>query len=281
MFRDDSLLAFCQKPLNHCLRHPHEEKPLQEQPKRYLGFYHTTGYRPWAGTSAARRHYSNKKTKRNKPSIYDTSLATGPCTCPISMDIDDDQTSMMISEEERQKMRLVGGLWNGHNGLSTLPLHLRIRKSHWWNPWKSEEIHREFSDVNRGEKTQAVGKQSCLAKLDDTFVYMIFLFMWNWTCVMIWPPKPIHPFNLLDSCHQGAEAVLLVSIPMHKAHLGTAEVWFVGGFSGGPNFTQTWSVCTGLYSPWKMVGLEDDHLLFWGPGVKLWGVQYPFFLASG
>ena len=101
VFRDDSLLAFCQKPLNHaytCLLHPHEEKPLQEQPKRYLSFYHTTGHGRYFRCTAALQE-NKKQNGTNRVSM--TLPLLGRAHCPISMDIDDDVQHRWWSARKR------------------------------------------------------------------------------------------------------------------------------------------------------------------------------------
>ena len=195
VFRDDSLLAFCQKPLNHaytCLLHPHEEKPLQEQPKRYLSFYHTTGHGQvlplHGGITQTKTKTEQTEYLWHFPCHWARALAQFQWTSMTMSNIDDDQRGREAANEAR-RWSVKWPQWPVHSASSPqtkIPLMESL---------EILEIHREFSVKTGEKKHKQFGKQSCVAKLDDTFVYMILLFMWNWKCVMIWPQNhpSIHP----------------------------------------------------------------------------------------
>ena len=123
-------------------------------------------------------------------------------------------------------------------------------------------------------------------KLDDTFVNDFDIHL-TWSFVMIWPQN--HPKPLEDSWnHQGAEAVLRISIPMHKAYLGGGPkfqprgqvgLFLVGWLEPGAQISLPWSkFSTECLVPEKWGGLEGLILSNWGPGnfsaaiaVILWG----------
>ena len=154
MFRDDSLLAFCQKPLNHaytCLLHPHEEKPLQEQPKRYLGFYHTTGHGQVLPLHGGITQTKNKTEQTEYPwhfpchwAVHLPNFNGHRWRCPTSRQWN--QRGREAANEAR-RWAVKWPQWPVHSASS--PQDTKIPLIHWG---KSLKNHREFSDKNRGNK---------------------------------------------------------------------------------------------------------------------------------